>query len=65
MVKSQSRDTMIFSLLDSEWPEIRSALIEWLSSNNFDQSGKAKLSLGDVRVSQKSCMSKLCAKVWF
>jgi RimJ/RimL family protein N-acetyltransferase len=36
IIKSRSRDTAWFALLDSEWPRARSAFERWLQPENFD-----------------------------
>jgi RimJ/RimL family protein N-acetyltransferase len=38
--KGRSRDTAWFSIVDSEWPAIRSGFEQWLSPSNFDGAGK-------------------------
>jgi len=48
IVKGHSRDTAWFSILDSEWPQARSAIETWLSSDNFDEAGNQKLRLSDL-----------------
>lgn len=35
VVKGQSRDTAWYSILDSEWPELRTAFEHWLAVDNF------------------------------
>ena len=48
IVKGHSRDTAWFSILDSEWPHVRSAIETWLASDNFDEAGNQKLRLSDL-----------------
>jgi len=48
IVKGHSRDTAWFSILDNEWPQARSAIETWLSSDNFDEAGNQKLRLSDL-----------------
>ncbi len=48
IVKGHSRDTAWFSILDSEWPQVRSAIETWLASDNFDEEGNQKLRLSDL-----------------
>ena len=43
--KGRNRDTAWYSILDDEWPEIRSILEQWLAPSNFDQDGSARTSL--------------------
>ncbi len=47
--KGRTRDTAWFSIIDEEWPEVRNALVSWLSSDNFDNQGQQRHSLSDVR----------------
>ena len=54
IVKGVNRDTLVFSLLDAEWPIIKTALSAWLADENFDQDGAAKRSLDEIRISQSS-----------
>lgn len=46
--KNYNRDTDWFSIIDSEWPEIKNRFQRWLAPENFDSSGKQILSLRDV-----------------
>ncbi len=39
IIKTRNRDTAWFSMLDQEWPQIRSGFEAWLSSANFDSAG--------------------------
>ena len=43
--KGKNRDTAWYSILDDEWPEVRSILETWLDEANFDQKGATKSSL--------------------
>lgn len=43
--KGKNRDTAWYSILENEWPEIRSLIEKWLSPSNFDQDGAARTSL--------------------
>ncbi|MCX6397597.1 MAG: GNAT family protein [Propionibacteriales bacterium] len=45
----RNRDTAWFSITDTEWPAIRSALEAWLAPENFDAGGNQKASLGTAR----------------
>ncbi len=47
--KHRNRDTAWFSILDSEWPILRSAFEQWLSPANFDADGKQIRSLASLR----------------
>ena len=37
--KGRNRDQAWFSIIDREWPALRSALERWLDPSNFDESG--------------------------
>jgi RimJ/RimL family protein N-acetyltransferase len=45
VVKGRNRDTVWFSMLDSEWPARKAAFERWLSPGNFDAEGRQKASL--------------------
>lgn len=45
MYKGRNRDTAWFSILDGEWPAIKSAFQTWLDPANFDEKGRQKRSL--------------------
>ncbi len=40
VTKGENRDTAWFSIIDSEWPRIRSAYEAWLDPANFDGTGR-------------------------
>lgn len=46
--KNRNRDTAWFSIIDSEWPEIKSKFIKWLNQTNFDSNGNQILSLRQI-----------------
>ncbi len=48
VVKGRNRDTAWFSIIDSQWPEIKLRLLKWLDPNNFDQNGNQILSLRKI-----------------
>lgn len=50
--KGRNRDTAWFSILDSEWPGIKSAFIAWLDPENFDNDGLQKQKLAEL-IAQK------------
>lgn len=54
IVKGRNRDSAWFSLLDSEWPAIRTAQDRWLAPENFDEAGRQKLSLGELTAAAKA-----------
>ena len=45
VVKGRNRDTAWFSLLDREWPAVRTAFERWLAPDNFDAAGRQRTSL--------------------
>ena len=45
VVKGRNRDTAWYSILDGEWPEVRSIIQGWLDDENFDPDGRARRSL--------------------
>ena len=45
IVKGRNRDTAWYSLLDTDWPDIRGIIRAWLADDNFDTDGVAKTSL--------------------
>lgn len=50
IVKGENRDTAWFSLLDTEWPDVRAKLEAWLDPDNFDAEGRAKSRLTTPRL---------------
>lgn len=47
--KGRSRDTAWFSILDKEWPPLKHAFEAWLAAENFDEQGRQRQSLSDLR----------------
>lgn len=47
--KGRNRDTAWFSVIDSEWPKLKAAFEAWLAPSNFDEAGKQKTRLQDLR----------------
>lgn len=47
--KNRNRDTAWFALLDSDWPDVRKAYLQWLSSDNFDSQGQQIKSLSQLQ----------------
>jgi len=43
--KDRNRDTAWYSILDCEWPLLRSAFEKWLDPANFDESGRQRTML--------------------
>ena len=49
VVKDESRDTAWYSITDTEWPTIREAFEAWLDPVNFDEDGRQRSKLADLR----------------
>jgi RimJ/RimL family protein N-acetyltransferase len=47
--KGRSRDTAWFSIIDKDWPRIRTAFETWLSPENFDAAGRQRRALAIIR----------------
>ncbi|KAJ9454838.1 hypothetical protein DIPPA_08954 [Diplonema papillatum] len=47
--KARNRDTLWFSIIDSEWPLLRDAFERWLHPDNFDANGAQVRRLTDLR----------------
>jgi RimJ/RimL family protein N-acetyltransferase len=46
IVKGRNRDTAWFSIIDSEWPVLKTAYEAWLAPSNFDADGHQRTQLG-------------------
>jgi len=46
--KGCNRDTAWFSILDSEWPTIKSAFEHWLAPENFDAENRQRMRLSEL-----------------
>ena len=51
--KGRNRDTTWFSMIDSEWPALRSAYEQWLAPENFDAQGRQKRKLSELIVAAR------------
>lgn len=49
IVKGVNRDTAWFSMIDREWPSVRTRLEAWLEPENFDEDGTALTRLSRAR----------------
>ncbi|KNH31924.1 GNAT family N-acetyltransferase [Pantoea vagans] len=47
--KGRSRDTSWFSLIDSEWPQVKKGLQRWLAEDNFTADGQQREKLEALR----------------
>jgi RimJ/RimL family protein N-acetyltransferase len=54
IAKGRNRDTAWYSILDREWPCVRDALEAWLAPENFDEQGRQKRRLEDIRKAIKA-----------
>lgn len=50
VVKGLNRDTAWFSIIDREWPALRTAFEAWLAPENFDGEGRQKARLEELRL---------------
>jgi RimJ/RimL family protein N-acetyltransferase len=50
VAKGANRDTAWYSIIDSEWPALKSAYENWLDPANFDENGRQKRRLEDFRI---------------
>jgi len=48
--KNRNRDTAWFSIIDSEWPEIKARFEHWLDPNNFDEKGQQITKLNEISI---------------
>jgi RimJ/RimL family protein N-acetyltransferase len=49
IVKGENRDTAWFAMLDHEWPAIRAGFEAWLADDNFDEDGRQRRRLEELR----------------
>jgi hypothetical protein len=49
IIRGRNRDTAWYSIIDTEWPEVREAFVRWLAPGNFDSNGSQKQSLAAIR----------------
>jgi RimJ/RimL family protein N-acetyltransferase len=47
--KGRNRDTAWFSVIDKEWPDLRTAFERWLDPGNFDAERRQRASLASLR----------------
>lgn len=52
--KGRSRDTDWLSIVDDEWPVVKMAFEEWLKPENFDEEGRQKKKLDQIRAEMKT-----------
>jgi len=51
IVKGRNRDTAWYAMLDTEWPAVKRGFVRWLAPDNFDEAGRQRRSLADLRSS--------------
>lgn len=51
VVKGENRDTAWYSLLDHEWPAMKTAFQAWLDPSNFDAEGRQVKKLQELKPS--------------
>ncbi len=49
VLKGENRDTAWYSMLDSEWPQAKTAFESWLAPENFDGDSRQRHSLQAIR----------------
>jgi hypothetical protein len=49
VVKGRNRDTAWYSITNTEWPARQAAFEAWLSPDNFDDDGRQRRTLEEVR----------------
>ncbi|HEX7293148.1 MAG TPA: GNAT family protein [Solirubrobacterales bacterium] len=50
VVKGRNRDTAWYAIVDDEWPAVRAGFEAWLDPANFDDEGRQRRSLAELRV---------------
>jgi RimJ/RimL family protein N-acetyltransferase len=53
VIKGENRDTAWYSIIDGEWPALKSAYREWLDPANFRPDGKQKRRLEEIRAAAR------------
>jgi RimJ/RimL family protein N-acetyltransferase len=46
--KGRNRDTAWYAAIDSEWPALQAAFVQWLDPANFGQDGRQRVRLADL-----------------
>lgn len=46
--KKRNRDTAWYAVVDSEWPVLKDAFLQWLDPGNFDEHGKQRSRLSEL-----------------
>jgi RimJ/RimL family protein N-acetyltransferase len=53
IAKGRNRDTAYYSMLDSGWPARKAAFERWLAPDNFDATGKQRVSLSALNAARE------------
>ncbi|CAD7702587.1 unnamed protein product [Ostreobium quekettii] len=56
--KGRNRDTAYFSILEDEWPGVRGAVEAWLDSSNFDDGGRQRATLAELRATRAPAVAR-------
>lgn len=51
VVKGRNRDTAWYAITDDEWPRVRDGFARWLDPGNFDEAGRQRARLEELRAS--------------
>ncbi|MCJ1430733.1 hypothetical protein MMC27_000083 [Xylographa pallens] len=51
VVKGRNRDSCWYSIIDSEWPMCREVFAKWLEDGNFDEQGRQRSRMEEIRES--------------
>lgn len=54
--KGRTRDTSWFSIIDSEWPTLRTAFETWLAPDNFTTTGEQRQRLSDLTAAARASL---------
>lgn len=60
VVKGRQRDTAMYSMIESEWPRARDAMLAWLEPANFAPDGTALRGLAEIRNAPRPGASSVC-----
>jgi hypothetical protein len=59
VVKGRNRDSAWLSILDGEWPAVRSALERWLDPSNFDAAGRQRRRLEEFMTAARGATAEM------
>jgi RimJ/RimL family protein N-acetyltransferase len=52
--KGANRDTAWYSMIDGEWSSLKAAFETWLAAENFDENGRQRRRLEEIRAAQRA-----------